>query len=246
MSPSYCLVVPHYNHDRQFLQFLPLLEQHQLPIVIVDDGSSEHSVAAIRNYTKGKTNIHLTQHAHNRGKGAAVKTGLVFARILGFDYAIQIDADGQHNHSDIEKFIATSRENPQAIICGKPVFDDSVPKARLHGRKITTFFVALETLSRKIKDGLCGFRVYPLGQVERILDRYRIGCRMDFDTELLVKAIWANVPLVFIDTKVIYPEQGVSNFNYVRENLLLIKLHTRLLLGMIVLIPLLLFYRFTS
>jgi hypothetical protein len=66
---------------------------------------------------------------------------------------------------------------------------------------------------------------------------------MDFDTELLVKAVWLNTALVFIETKVIYPEHNVSHFNYLRDNLLLIKLHTRLMLGMLMRLPMLLWQR---
>ncbi len=240
---KFCIVIPHYNHERQFLEFLPSLEALGLPCIIVDDGSSEDSVQAVMNYVAGKPNIHLFRHSVNRGKGAAVRTALFCASSLGYTHALQIDADGQHDANDIGNFLNASRDNPTAMICGRPVFDDSVPKIRLHGRKITTVVVALETLSLQIKDGLCGFRVYPLEEVIGIFDHYYLGPRMDFDTELLVKAVWMNIPLKFIPTKVVYPEASVSHFKYWRDNLVLIHLHTRLILGMLVRSPWLLLRR---
>jgi hypothetical protein len=68
---------------------------------------------------------------------------------------------------------------------------------------------------------------------------------MNFDTDILVKSVWMDIELVFIQTKVIYPEQSVSHFNYLRDNVLLIKLHTRLMLGMLLHSPKLI-YRIVS
>jgi glycosyltransferase involved in cell wall biosynthesis len=240
---SYCLLVPHYNHERQFLAFLPQLIATGLPLVVVDDGSNDHSRTQVAAAVAQHANAHFFALQRNRGKGGALKAGFYVARSLGFTHAIQIDADGQHDIQDIAGFVQRSQAQPEAIICGKPVFDESAPKARVYGRKVTDFWVALETLSLRIKDGLCGFRVYPLTQIENVLDQYFIGNRMDFDTELLVKAVWLNTALVFIETKVIYPEHNVSHFNYLRDNLLLIKLHTRLMLGMLMRLPMLLWQR---
>ena len=240
---SYCLLIPHYNHERQFIAFLPQLVASGLPLIVVDAGSNSDSIAQLAAAINAYENVHLFRLQRNRGKGAAVKAGCTFARNLGFTHALQIDADGQHNVADIAQFIRTSAQQPEAIICGKPVFDRSAPKARVYGRKVTDFWVALETLSLRIKDGLCGFRVYPLTCVEKVVDRYFVGNRMDFDTEFLVKAVWLNTDLVFIKTNVIYPEQSVSHFHYWRDNLLLIRLHSRLMLGMLVRLPMLLWQR---
>lgn len=240
---SYCLLIPHYNHERQFIAFLPQLVATGLPLVVVDDGSSDDSRAQLLAMLNDYPSVHFFALHRNRGKGGAVKAGCYFARSLGFTHAIQIDADGQHDVADVAEFVRRSREQPDAIICGKPVFDTSAPKARVYGRKVTDFWVALETLSLRIKDGLCGFRVYPLAQLENVLDHYFVGNRMDFDTELLVKAVWLNIELVYINTKVIYPDQSVSHFNYLRDNLMLIRLHSRLMLGMVVRLPMLLWQR---
>ncbi len=241
---TYCIIIPHYNHERQFLAFLPKILTVGLPCIIVDDGSSKESLACIRDSVAKHENVTLVEHGHNRGKGAAVISGIFMARAKGFSHALQIDADGQHNVSDIQRFIAVSESAPDTIVCGRPVFDDSVPKIRLYGRKITDFWVVLETLSRKVKDGLCGFRIYPLKKVEVVLDAYYLGKRMDFDTEILVKALWLGVDLEFVDTQVIYPEESVSHFNYVRDNLGLVSLHTRLMCGMVVRFPMIVYRLF--
>lgn len=243
---KYCFVIPHFNHHLAFANFLPILSSLSMPCVIVDDGSDPDSVAVVEDLIKDYDNIYFLKHAFNRGKGAAVFTGAYYARTLGFTHIIQIDADGQHDINDVAGFVEYSRAHPDAIVSGKPYFDESAPKLRVYGRRVTDLWVALETLSFEIKDGLCGFRIYPLSQVEKILDKYHIGIRMDFDTEMLVKAVWADVPLHFMPTKVIYPENSVSHFHYCRDNFLLIALHVRLILGMLWRSPVLLFRRFKT
>ena len=240
---SYCFLVPHYNHSQQFIEFLPLLLSTGLPIVVVDDGSEREQLDLLESTLRDIDNVFLYAHPRNRGKGAAALAGLTHASALGFTHAIQIDADGQHKASDVEQFIALSKTRPRTIVCGKPVFDESAPKVRLYGRKITDFWVALETLSLKIKDSLCGFRIYPLACLEEVADRYYLGRRMDFDTEVLVKSIWAGIDIEFLPTKVVYLEDSVSHFHYLKDNISLIKLHTRLMIGMIVRAPILIFRR---
>src|SRR5881394_173256 len=73
----------------------------------------------------------------NGGKGAAVMAGLRTATAAGYTHAAQVDADGQHDLSDLPNLLAAARANPEALICGEPRFDASAPKSRLYGRKLT-------------------------------------------------------------------------------------------------------------
>lgn len=242
MAERYVLLVPHFNHDQQLTQCLPALLATGLPCVIVDDGSEAARLTRIQAEASKYSSVTVLTHGYNRGKGAAIKTGIAYGRMMGFTHAIQIDADGQHNINDIAKFIEVSEQQPKAIVSGQPVFGDDVPKARLYGRRVSDVWAAIETLSLVIKDCLCGFRVYPIHTFEQIVDAYYIGNRMDVDTELLVKARWQNIPIQFVKTQVNYPMDNVSHFHYLRDNLLLIRLHTRLMLGMFVRSPKLLYW----
>ena len=240
---KFCIIIPHYKHERLFELFLPKILDLGLPCIIVDDGSPQASVATLETLISKYDTFTLIKHRRNRGKGAAVITACQHASAMGFDNVIQIDADGQHCIDDVEKMMTYAQANPNTIISGRPYFDESAPKARVYGRKVTDFWVAIETLSLRVKDSLCGFRVYPLNEIETLFDNYHFGPRMDFDTEILVKAVWANMDLHFIPTKVIYHEDTVSHFDYLRDNMMLINLHIRLVAGMLKRSPVLLFRR---
>lgn len=241
-----CIVVPHYDHLEQFQRFLPSLAAVGLPLVVVDDASADATVEALdRLLDDLPVKSTLVRHAINLGKGGAVMTGLRAARDAGFTHALQIDADGQHDCADIGSFLKAATERPASVICGEPVFDESISALRYYGRFITLLFVYLETMSRDIHDALCGFRLYPLESVVAIIDGSRLGQRMAFDPELLVRAVWAGIPLHYIPVNVAYPEDGKSHFHYWRDNVEISWMHTRLLVGMIVRLPKLLTRKFT-
>ena len=159
---KYCFVIPHFNHHQAFTDFFPRLYALGIPCVVVDDGSDPESVRVVDQLLEGSDQAHFLKHASNRGKGAAFFTGAYYARTLGFTHVIQIDADGQHNLDDVAKLLEYSQAHPATIVSGKPYFDEQAPKVRVYGRRITDLWVALESFSLQIKDGLCGFRIYPL------------------------------------------------------------------------------------
>jgi hypothetical protein len=169
-----------------------------------------------------------------------VTAGLRAARASGFSHAPQIDADGQHALGDVSRFIDTARAHPDTLICGQPVFGAEMPRGRFYGRYLTHWSVWLNTLSFAIPDSMCGFRVYPLVPVLKLLDSTRLGSRMDFDVEVLVRLHWRGQPMLWLPTRVSYPLDGVSHFRLVWDNVLMVRLQVMLFAGMLVRLPLLL------
>ena len=233
-----CAVIPHFDHVDQFEALLPQLSAQGMPLVVVDDASPADAYqklqALLDEHTDGTI---LVRHTRNLGKGGAVMTGLKTALEAGYTHALQIDADGQHDVTDMDRFNAAAQEHPDCIICGQPEFDKSISKLRYYARYITLSLSWLESLSTEIRDALCGFRVYPLQAVVTIFETSNPGKRMAFDPEILVRAIWADIELKFIPIKVTYPEGGKSHFHYVRDNVEISWMHTRLIVGMILRLP---------
>jgi glycosyltransferase involved in cell wall biosynthesis len=216
-----------------------------LPLIVVDDASSTPALDSLTELlTVGMPGATVVRHAQNLGKGGAVMTGLRLAKSSGYSHALQIDADGQHDVSTVALFIDAANEQPESLICGRPVFDDKISTLRFYARYITLSFSRLETLSLDIQDALCGFRLYPLSAIVSIIDRSRLGRRMAFDPEILVRAVWKKIRLVYIPIRVNYPADGKSHFHYIRDNLEISWMHARLLFGMLLRLPKLVRHRF--
>ena len=232
MEPKLIAIIPHYNHSDKIGNVINQLHKLNLPVLVVDDGSSEQHKKTLSSLSE-KDNLHIHYCSQNQGKGGAMKVGFRLAFEQGFTHVLQVDADGQHNLIDALLMLQKMLENPTALICGNPIYGDDAPKSRLYGRKITDFWNAIHTLSLDIKDGMCGFRLYPLNRTIEILDNEHIGNRMDFDIEIIIKAHWYQIPLIWVDTPVSYDKNGVSHFNAWKDNVLISKMHMYLFFGML-------------
>lgn len=241
MNYKLCILIPVYNHGKPLAGVVKAVKKEKLPIVIVDDCSNEENRLLIEAVAKANKECDLVSLPKNRGKGGAVIAGLKRAKELGYTHAFQIDADGQHDSGKMAFFIEEWEENPEAMIAGAPQYDGSVPKARQNGRKITNFWIALETLSLDITDAMCGFRIYPVQKTLSALRTFYIDKRMGFDIEVMVRLYWKGVRFRFYPVLVVYPEDGISNFRVVRDNIAISLTHSRLFLGMILRIPIILF-----
>lgn len=237
-----CAVIPVYNHEHAVTQVVDDLLAAGLPCVLVDDASSSECAAVLRELAERQHVFHV-ELLVNQGKGGAVMAGLREAARLGFSHALQVDADGQHDLSDVARFIALSQTHPEALVCGYPQYDSSVPKGRLYARYLTHVWVWINTLSLKIPDSMCGFRVYPLPPTLALIDRVRLGKRMDFDPEILVRLAWRDQPMHWLPTQVRYPQDGRSHFRLVHDNALISKMHATLFCGMLLRAPRLLWRR---
>jgi len=138
--------------------------------------------------------------------------------------------------------MAASANRPDAMVLGRPVFDASAPLLRVRGRRISNWWTNLETLGAGIDDSLYGFRVYPIAALIEVMRRQPWMRRFDFDTEAVVRLAWRGVAPINIAAPVKYltaAEGGVSHFRYGRDNVLLTWMHTRLMLGFVLRLPLL-------
>ncbi|OAI13587.1 glycosyl transferase [Methylomonas koyamae] len=233
-----CLLIPVYNHERAIVPLLTQLETFGLPCILVDDGSSPACRQVLSDCAARHGSwVTLLRRPTNGGKGAAVVDGFRWAIGQGYSHALQIDADGQHRVDDIPKFVQLGRQHPEKMILGAPQYQADAPKSRVHGRKITNFWVTVNTLSRAIGDGMCGFRLYPLAAVAQLLAGSRLAPGMAFDIDIAVRLYWQGLDAVNLLTPVRYPLDGVSHFDLWRDNVKISATHARLFCGMLPRIP---------
>ncbi len=232
-----CFIIPVYNHAQGIHNTITKLEAFAMPCIVVDDGSDAECASVIAALEQRYPYVEVVRHERNRGKGAAVKTALRQAHARGFSHTLQIDADEQHDTAEIPSLLAASEQHPDAIILGEPQFDASVPRLRLYSRYLTHVWVWINTLSLRIRDAMCGFRIYPVAQLIELLDARPLGDRMEFDIEVLVALRWRGARFVGVPVHTRYPEGGVSHFRLVEDNWFISKMHARCFFTMLANLP---------
>jgi glycosyltransferase involved in cell wall biosynthesis len=224
-----CVLIPTFDNPLTVRDVVEGVRKHVTDVIVVDDGSGREGEEAVADL--GHDGLaHVVRRERNGGKGAAVREGFELARRMGYTHALQVDADAQHALDDIPRFLEHAAARPDALILGAPVFDESAPRIRLTGRKITRFWTRFEVGGPTIEDPMCGFRVYPL---DAAIAAHSRGNRMEFDIEIAVRMVWRGAPAVNLPTRVRYlPARagGVSHFRLFRDNVRISWLHTRLVI----------------
>jgi glycosyltransferase involved in cell wall biosynthesis len=248
-SGTHLVLIPSYNPGPRVYATVRDALAQWTPVWVVVDGSTDQSAERLSAMAQTEPGLRVLVSAQNRGKGAAVLFGLREAQARGFTHVLTMDSDGQHPAQLIESFMRASIAAPDAMVLGAPVFDSSAPALRVKGRRISNWWVNVETLWAGIADSLFGFRVYPIDALLTVMQRQRWMRRFDFDAEAAVRLCWRGVRPINLAAPVLYfrPEQGgVSHFNYWRDNVLLTWMHIRLFCGFLLRLPVLLARRVSA
>ncbi|WP_424243837.1 glycosyltransferase family 2 protein [Azonexus hydrophilus] len=239
-STSHLVLIPSYNPGPTVVDTVRAARAQWTPVWVVVDGSTDGSAERLQALAADDPGLRVIVLPENRGKGAAVLEGITLAAAEGYTHALTMDSDGQHPAGLIPDFMAASQAEPAAMVLGRPVFDADAPALRVNGRKVSNGWANLETLWMGIGDSLYGFRVYPVQPLIRVMRANRWMRRFDFDPEAVVRLCWAGVVPRNLDAPVRYfraDEGGVSHFRYLRDNVLLTWMHSRLFLGFLWRLP---------
>lgn len=231
-----CAIIPHFDHPDSLPEVCAAIRAHGLDCLVVDDGSS-HAAREVARSLAAPPGVRVFTLADNSGKGAAVLHGLKAADQLGYTHALQIDADGQHDTDAVPRLLAAAETEPETIITGYAIYDDSVPRSRFYGRYLTHVWVWINTLSGEIRDSMCGLRVYPVRATLALSNKSRLGQHMEFDTDIIVRLFWSGLRVRNLPVSVCYPIDGVSHFRLGRDNFRITVMHTRLFFGMLLKMP---------
>ena len=248
-ASTHLVLIPSYNPGPRVLETVHAARARWTPVWVVVDGSTDGTGAQLQAMAADDPGLRVIVLPENRGKGAAVLAGISEAAAAGYTHVLTMDSDGQHPAELIPAFMAASAADPGAMVLGKPVFGPEAPALRVKGRKVSNGWANLETLWMGIGDSLYGFRVYPIAPLARIMRGNRFMRRFDFDPEAVVRLCWAGVRPLNLDAPVRYlsaEEGGVSHFKYLRDNTLLTWMHTRLFLGFVLRLPLLIARRLSK
>ena len=246
VSTTHLVLIPSYNPGNRVYETIRTARQHWNPVWVVIDGSTDDSVERLHALAAEDDGLKIVHLPVNQGKGAAVLHGIELAAKQGYTHVLTMDSDGQHPAALIPQFMARSSELPHDMILGMPVFDASAPSIRVKGRKISNWWANAETLWAGIGDSLFGFRVYPIAPLRQIMRKQAWMRRFDFDPEAVVRLCWHGVKPINLPAPVQYfnaEQDGVSHFNYLRDNVLLTWMHIRLCLEFLLRLPVLIIRR---
>lgn len=239
-SLTHLVLIPCYNPGANVVDVVLAAHAQWSPVWVVVDGSTDGSTALLQALAAQHNGIEVFVQTTNGGKGSAVYLGILEALERGYTHALTMDADGQHPADLIPVFMARSIAEPKSLVLGKPVFDSSAPALRVNGRKVSNGWANLETLWAGVGDSLYGFRVYPMQELYAVMSKNQWMRRFDFDPEAAVRLCWEGLKPCNIDAPVKYlsrDQGGVSHFKYLRDNVLLTWMHTRLFIEFLIRLP---------
>lgn len=228
-----CAVIPTYQNTKTLLKVVADVHRVVDTVFVVDDGSNDGTAALLDKATGNERPEKVLTHPKNCGKGAALKTGLTYARQQGFRYAVTVDADGQHRADDIPALLKAVEEEPDALVIGsRGLQHENMPAKSTFANRFSNFWFALQTLQR-LPDTQSGLRVYPLRRLHGL--RW-MSARYEAELTLLVFSAWAGVKLLPVPVSVYYPprDQRVTHFRPGRDFTRISVLNTLLCFLMVV------------
>lgn len=228
-----CAVIPTYQNAKTLLKVVADVHRVVDTVFVVDDGSNDGTAALLDKATGNERPEKVLTHPKNCGKGAALKTGLTYARQQGFRYAVTVDADGQHRADDIPALLKAVEEEPDALAIGsRGLQHENMPAKSTFANRFSNFWFALQTLQR-LPDTQSGLRVYPLRRLHGL--RW-MSARYEAELTLLVFSAWAGVKLLPVPVSVYYPprDQRVTHFRPGRDFTRISMLNTLLCFLMVV------------
>jgi len=207
LKGRFAIIIPVYNHEEGIAYVIEEAKNHNSPVFVVNDGSTDSTYERIKDIE----GITILSHRKNRGKGAAIMTGFAEAAKVA-DWAITIDADGQHDPSNIINLTQALPADRRPIVLGmrEGMVGPDVPWTSRFGRRFSNFWVWASG-GPLVNDSQSGFRIYPLPEALNLKTKAE---RFQFEVEILVKAKWKSIPIIEAPVTVSYSSgtERISHF----------------------------------
>ncbi len=192
-----CLVtIPAFNAAKSLSALISQVKQlfSDFDVLIVDDGSVDES-----GKVAGSAGAIVLTHDCNRGKGEALKSGFAYAVAHDYDAVITLDADLQHDPTEIQNFLNACSDD-RTILVGIRRRDKAMPFARKVSNSLTSFVSSI-FCGVRILDSQSGYRLIPTAILKNIT---LSSSRFDLEPELLIKAARAGYDVKSVEISTIY------------------------------------------
>lgn len=208
-------LIPAYEPDEKLISLADRLSSCGYEIIVINDGSSSDFDKV---FTCLPDKVKLVTHEVNKGKGAAIKTGLSFImNTYTPPYTIvTADADGQHTAADIERVVNEAEKNPDAFILGSRHLGNDVPFRSRFGNRVTRFVFKLST-GNAIYDTQTGLRAF----TDRLINELTSisGERYEYEMNVLMELSKNKRTMKEVPIETIYLDgNSSSHFDKIRDS----------------------------
>lgn len=199
------VVIPAFNEEKVIGGIIDELKKYHYHDIIVVDDSSDDDTADVAE----KSGAIVLRHLINRGQGAALKTGIIYALQGGADIIVTFDADGQHQVADIEKLIKPILEGKAGVVLGSRFLNNAsvnIPSFRKFILKLATIFTRI-TSKLNVTDTHNGLRAFSREAIKKIEIRQD---RMAHASEILDEVHRNKLSYMEVPVVINYNEYSVS------------------------------------
>lgn len=200
------VLIPAYNEGERLA---PVVQKALalLPVLVVDDGSTDHTAAIAR-----KAGADVLVQSPNQGKGAALLAGFSTALERGCQAVITLDADGQHDPNEIPAFVSIYRRQQADLVIGRRDFSRMPPIRRLANTLGTALFSL--ALGQPVPDNQSGYRLISRRLMQAMESAAERG--FEFEVEMIVTSVLQGFTLAWVPIQTIYNDEK-SHINPLRH-----------------------------
>ena len=220
MRNRYIALIPAYEPEQRLAGLTDDLKKRGFDVVVVDDGSGPDYRALFEELAQKAT---VLTHAKNRGKGAALKTGLNYINkymaytesvltpagtevVSGRDAVIvTVDADGQHLPDDVRRVAEISSQRRDALVLGSRALDKDIPARSRFGNTVTRHVYSAAT-GLRVHDTQTGLRAFHRGLIPRLLEIE--GDRYEYEINMLMQLASEGVPIIEERIETVYEDNN--------------------------------------
>lgn len=202
-DPKIYIIIPAFNEEKVIQEVLAEIKKAGYGnIIVIDDGSADntHRKAA------EVPGVVALKHFLNRGKGAAVKTGIEAAKKLGADVVVTMDGDGQHNPEDISKMLQLINAGKDVVLGTRLKNPKGMPFYKILANYLGNFFTWM-IYGLWVTDSQSGFRAYSkksIRLIETKTDRY------EYDSEVIREISRNKLKYTEVPIEVRYTEYSMN------------------------------------